>query len=69
MPLMLLLKVAFQKKKGKTMTKLDKIAKALGVKETQKIITLILELEYDYDRMSESGQETYEKLMTVLEIK
>jgi len=51
------------------MTKLDKIAKALGVKETQKIITLILELEYDYDRMSESGQETYEKLMTVLEIK
>jgi|TARA_R110000851_G_scaffold226953_1_gene379786 hypothetical protein len=55
--------------KGKTMTKLDKIAKALGVKETQKIINLILELEYDYDRMSESGQETYEKLMTVLEIK
>jgi len=51
------------------MTKLDKIAKALGVKETQKIINLILELEYDYDRMSESGQETYEKLMTVLEIK
>ena len=51
------------------MTKLDKIAKVLGVIETQKIITIILELEYDYDRMSESGQETYEKLMTVLEIK
>ena len=55
--------------KGKTMTKLDKIAKALGVKETQKIINLILELEYDYGRMSESGRETYEKLMTILEIK
>tara|TARA_R110002126_G_C10154985_1_gene472146 strand:+ start:85 stop:240 length:156 start_codon:yes stop_codon:yes gene_type:complete len=51
------------------MTKLDKIAKALGVKETQKIINLILELEYDYGRMSESGRETYEKLMTILEIK
>ena len=50
------------------MTKLDKIVKALGVKETQHIIDLILDLEYDYDRMSESGQQTYKKLMTALDI-
>lgn len=54
--------------KGKIMTKLDKISKALGVKETQHIIDLIADLEYDYDRMSESGQETFEKLMTALDI-
>jgi len=50
------------------MTKLDKIAKVLGVIETQKIITLILELEYDIDRMSESGRETYEALLAELEV-
>tara|TARA_R100000544_G_scaffold32735_1_gene19124 strand:+ start:341 stop:496 length:156 start_codon:yes stop_codon:yes gene_type:complete len=51
------------------MTKLDKIAQALGVKETQIIIDLILLLEFDLDRMSTSGQETYEKLLAELEIK
>ena len=48
--------------------KLNLIAKALGVKETQEIINLILELEYDYDRMSQCGQETYEKLLNLLEV-
>jgi len=51
------------------MTKLNKIAKALGVKETQNIIDLILDLDWETQRMTESGQETYEKLLDVLEIK
>ena len=55
--------------RGNKMTKLDKIAEALGVKETQIIIDLILLLEFDLDRMSTSGQETYEKLLAELEIK
>jgi|TARA_R110000764_G_scaffold49936_1_gene110290 hypothetical protein len=48
------------------MKKLDKIAKAIGVQQTQRIIDLILELEYDIDRMSESGRETYEALLAEL---
>jgi len=50
------------------MKKLDKIAKAIGVQQTQRIIDLILELEYDIDRMSESGRETYEALLAELEV-
>lgn len=48
---------------------LNDIAKTIGVKETQKIVDLILDLEWEIDRMSESGQETYEKLLATLEIK
>jgi hypothetical protein len=48
--------------------KLNLIAKALGVKETQEIINLILDLEFEIDRMSQCGQETYEKLLTTLEV-
>nr|BAR35130.1 hypothetical protein [uncultured Mediterranean phage uvMED] len=50
------------------MKKLNLIVKALGLKETQEILNLILDLEYDYDRMSECGQKTYEKLLTALEV-
>lgn len=32
------------------------------------IRTLVLNLGWDYDRMSQSGQEVYEKLCEILEI-
>lgn len=48
--------------------KLNLIAKALGVKETQEIIDLILDLDWEVQRMSQSGQETYEKLLQILEV-
>ena len=50
------------------MKTLNEIAKTIGVKETQKIVDLILDLEWEVDRMSESGQETYEKLLAKLGI-
>lgn len=52
----------------KNMNKLGLIAKALGPKETKKIVELILDLEWELDRMTESGQETYEELLATLEI-
>lgn len=52
----------------KTVNKLNLIAKALGQKETQKIIDLILDLEWEIDRMSDCGKETYEKLLKALEV-
>ncbi len=45
---------------------IDEIAKAIGVKKTQAMLDLILDLEWEADRMSESGQETYEKLLKKL---
>lgn len=50
------------------MRKLNLIAEAIGEKETQKIINLILNLEWEIDRMSDSGQKTYEKLLKALEV-
>lgn len=55
-------------KRGLKMNKLNLIAKALGQKETQKIIDLILDLEWEIDRMSESGKYTYQKLLKALEV-
>ena len=51
------------------MKTLNEIAKTIGVKKTQEIVDLILDLEWEIDRMSEDGQETYEKLLATLEIK
>ncbi len=46
----------------------NKIAKALGVEKTLKLINLLCDLEWELDRMTEGGQETYEELMKLLEI-
>ena len=48
------------------MKTIDKIAESIGVKKTQIILDLILDLEWETDRMSESGRETYEKLLKKL---
>ena len=45
---------------------IDEIAKAIGVKKTQALLDLILDLEWEADRMSSSGQETYEKVLKTL---
>ena len=48
------------------MSVINEIAKSIGCKKTQQIINLINDLDFDYDRMSESGQETYDRLLLVL---
>ena len=47
---------------------INKIAKTVGIKKTQKIVDLIIDLEWEKDRMTESGQETYEELLALLGI-
>jgi len=48
------------------MKMINEISKAIGCKKTQQILRLINDLDFDYDRMSESGQETYDKLLLIL---
>lgn len=37
-------------------------------KKTQEVINLIALLDFEYDRMSSSGQETYDKICDLLNI-
>jgi hypothetical protein len=45
-----------------------KIARSLGSKKTYRIMDLIRNLEWDFDRMSSSGQETYKQLLDELDL-
>jgi len=45
-----------------------KIARLLGSKKTYRIMDLIRNLEWDFDRMSSSGQETYKQLLDELDL-
>ena len=45
-----------------------KIARLLGSKKTYRIMDLIRNLEWDFDRMSSSGQETYKELLNELDL-
>jgi hypothetical protein len=44
------------------------IAKICGVKKTQKLIELVVNLDWEYDRMSQDGQDTFDELCQLLEI-
>ena len=46
----------------------NKIAQSLGVTKTQVIIDLILDLDFDFDRLSTSGKETYQTLLDELDL-
>ena len=46
----------------------NKIAQSLGVTKTQVIIDLILYLDFDFDRLSTSGKETYQTLLDELDL-
>ena len=47
---------------------INEIAKTIGCTQTQQIVNLISDMGWDYDRMSESGQKTYDQLLTILEL-
>lgn len=44
------------------------IAKICGVKKTQKLIELVVNLDWEYDRMSQDGQSNFDELCELLEI-
>ena len=50
------------------MKTLDKIATGIGEQKTRRILHLILDLEFEVDRMSEGGAECYEHLLKELEV-
>jgi hypothetical protein len=44
------------------------IAKICGVKKTQKLIELVVNLDWEYERMSQDGQNNFDELCQLLEI-
>ena len=44
------------------------IAKICGVKKTQKLIDLVVNLDWEYERMSQDGQSNFDELCQLLEI-
>jgi len=44
------------------------IAKICGVKKTQKLIELVVNLDWEYERMSQDGQSNFDELCQLLEI-
>lgn len=44
------------------------IAKICGVKKTQHLIELVVNLDWEYERMSEDGKNTFDQLCELLGI-
>lgn len=51
------------------MTATETITKKVTQKEFEQIIEKVLDLGWDYDRMSSSGQQVYDEILTILGIK
>ena len=44
----------------------ETITKKVTQKQFQQIIQKVLELQWDYDRMSSSGKQVYDEILTIL---
>ena len=49
--------------------KTETITKKVTQEEFDQIINKVLDLGWDYDRMSSSGQQVYDEILTILGIK